>query len=111
MIALRHVAIQLRLAVRLAIQLRLAVRLAIQLRLAVRLAVQLRQLRDAWRSSKSECHGSGMVRRLGKLANISGIAASLPLGVSGARQSVLPFGSSNKDTSIEVQYEVNWQEP
>ena len=47
-----------------AIQLRLAVRLAIQLRLAVRLAVQLRQLRDGWRPSTSECHGSGMVRRL-----------------------------------------------
>ena len=85
--------------------------MAIQLRLAVRLAVQLRQLRDAWRPSKSECHGSGMVRRLRKLANISGIAASLPLGVSVARQSVLPFGSPNKDTQIEVQYEVNRQEP
>ena len=85
--------------------------MAIQLRLAVRLAVQLRQLRDAWRSSKSECHGSGMFRRLGELANISGIAASLPLGVSGARQSVLPFGSPNQDTPIEVQHEVNLQEP
>ena len=85
--------------------------MAIQLRLAVRLAVQLRQLRDAWRPSKSECHGSGMVRRLRKLENISGIAASLPLGVSVARQSVLPFGSPNKDTPIEVQYEVNRQEP
>ena len=94
-----------------AIQLRLAVRLAIQLRLAVRLAVQLRQLRDVWRPSKPECHGSGMVKRLRKLENISGIAASLPLGVSVARQSVLPFGSPNKDTPIEVQYEVNRQEP
>ena len=64
--------------------------------------VLYRQLRDAWRPSKSECHGSGMVRRLRKLENISGIAASLPLGVSVARQSVLPFGSPNKDTPIEV---------
>ena len=97
MIVLRHMAIQLRLAVRLAIQLRLA--------------VQLRQLRDGWIPSKYECHGSGMVRRLRTLENISGIAASLPLGVSVARQSVLPFGSPNKDTPIEVQYEVNRQEP
>ena len=47
------------------------------------------------------------LERLGALENISGIAASLPLGVSVARQSVLPFGSPNKDTPIEVQYEVN----
>ena len=47
-------------------QLRVAVRLAIQLRMAVRLAIQLRQLRTGWRPSTSECHGSGMVRRLGE---------------------------------------------
>ena len=81
MTALRHMAIQLRLAVRLAIQLRMAVRLAIQLRMAVRLAIQLRQLRHGCRPSTSECHGSGMVKRLRTLENISGIAAPLPLGV------------------------------
>ena len=64
-----------------AIQLRLAARLAIQLRLAVRLAVQLRQLRDVWRPTSAECHGSGMVTLLRKLENVSGTAASLPLAV------------------------------
>ena len=71
MTALRHMAIQLR----------LAVRLATQLRLAVRLAIQLRQLRNGWRPSTSECRGSGMVKRLRGLENICGIAAPLPLGV------------------------------